>query len=831
MGRSLRLLLLLLAAVSGISRVVAADDAALTKYFNGLRQRGLLVIAEDHAVRQLARSDLDEVQRRQLAIQLAETLIAHAENSTPAQQAELFDTAHKYVADELKSNTASPDSILRLRFTQALLSLRQVELQWWEMELAGETSTVAFAKQVDQVILQFRQVLAEKNVNSSIRLPGEFDEEVAEALQQSLLLRIAVAVDLVDRTGAIITASEECESAARQRSQRGISRNAKLNLVRISRLREEYAQALTALEALEKIAAPESFRDELVAEKARVYLKMKQYDKALEVLTEALRGRSYIPAEFHALTVDVLCGAAEVASSKGQTELQADLLKQARQEVASTYGKWYRRAASVLSTTEENLRYGPRLSPLVKKGRQAYSSGDFDSAAETFQQAATVAISEGRMDDAVEFSMTRGSIQLQKGDAPSAARTFREMYGRAPEHQRAAEVHLLLCYALGRVYGDAGSAEARDAYINALELHTTTFPNSPTRNEAVWLLGLLWEQEEKSDQAIRWLLQVAVGHKHYDAAILKVVAIDRKELERLSDDATAISQRQLEARKRLEKIMYDFPLPPEGWNLTQSQIGLQGSHILIAGSTPQFNDADILLTRVVDSARIATYVSQGRNQEVDPRWESLANAARQLQIVVFAGAGKILEARRVLGELESAQPAKLLAILNGLADASQNLPEDQRKQVGRLQQEMSARLEQRRSALNVEQQLELDRIIAQSYVASGDLIEAAHIYERLFKENPRDKPLAIEIARLYTQHGEPSDLATAQKYWTSMEQAEVAGSVPWLEARIEVLKLMQQLGKNEEARKLLGVTRILYPKLGNPQLKKQFDALSAQLGK
>ncbi|MEZ5940326.1 MAG: tetratricopeptide repeat protein [Planctomycetaceae bacterium] len=830
MGRSLRLVLLLLAAVSGISRVVAADDAALTKYFNGLRQRGLLVIAEDHAIRQLARTDLDEVRRRQLTVQLAETLIIHAENSPPAQQAELFETAHKYVASELKSNTTSPDSILRLRFVQALLSLRQVETQWWDMELAGEASTPAFIKQVDQVILQLRQILAERK-NGSIRLPGDLDEEMALTLQQALLLRVVVAVDLVDRTGAIITATEECETAARQRSQRGISRNARLNLARIARLRREYDQALAALDALEKIAAPESFRDELVAEKARVHLDMMQYDKALEVLTEALRGRSFISAEFHALTVDVLCGAAEVASSKGQAELHAELLKQARQEVGSTYGKWYRRAASVLSTTEENLRYGPRLSPLVKKGRQAYSSGDFDSAAETFQQAVTVAISESRMDDAVEFAMTRGSIQLQKGDAQAAARTFREMYGRAPEHQRAAEVHLLLCYALGRVYGDAGSVETRDAYINALEQHANTFASSPTCNEAAWLLGLLWEQEGKADQAIRWLLQVSVGHQHYDAAILKVIALDRKELEQLSDDATAISQRQLEARKRLEKIMFNFPLPPEGWSLNQSQIGLQGSHILIAGPVPQYGDADILLTRVVDSARIATYASQSRQQEVDPRWESLANAARQLQIVVFAGVGKILEARRVLGELESAQPAKLLAILNGLADASQNLPEDQRKQVGRLQQEMSARLEQRREALDAEQQLELDRIIAQSYVASGDLIEAAHIYERLFKENPRDKTLAIEIARLYTQHGEPADLATAQKYWTGLEQAEVAGSVPWLEARIEVLKLMQQQGKIEETRKLLGVTRILYPKLGNPRLKKQFDALSAQLGK
>ena len=55
------------------------------------------------------------------------------------------------------------------------------------------------------------------------------------------------------------------------------------------------------------------------------------------------------------------------------------------------------------------------------------------------------------------------------------------------------------------------------------------------------------------------------------------------------------------------------------------------------------------------------------------------------------------------------------------------------------------------------------------------------------------------------------------------------GSRDWLIARYELAACAVAMGEFDEARKLIGLTRVVYPELGGPDLKARYDALEQSL--
>ena len=64
-----------------------------------------------------------------------------------------------------------------------------------------------------------------------------------------------------------------------------------------------------------------------------------------------------------------------------------------------------------------------------------------------------------------------------------------------------------------------------------------------------------------------------------------------------------------------------------------------------------------------------------------------------------------------------------------------------------------------------------------------------------------------------------------------MESQVKPGSLEWLEMRYQVARLCWRLGQTEECRKLLGVTRLLYPQLGDAELRTQYEQLQRKVDK
>jgi hypothetical protein len=55
------------------------------------------------------------------------------------------------------------------------------------------------------------------------------------------------------------------------------------------------------------------------------------------------------------------------------------------------------------------------------------------------------------------------------------------------------------------------------------------------------------------------------------------------------------------------------------------------------------------------------------------------------------------------------------------------------------------------------------------------------------------------------------------------------GSEEWLDARWHVIECCLLAGEREQARKLMSVTKLLYPKLGGGEMSRRYAELEAKL--
>ena len=92
-------------------------------------------------------------------------------------------------------------------------------------------------------------------------------------------------------------------------------------------------------------------------------------------------------------------------------------------------------------------------------------------------------------------------------------------------------------------------------------------------------------------------------------------------------------------------------------------------------------------------------------------------------------------------------------------------------------------------------------------------------------KSPRDTTLLHAAAELCEQIDSPESLQNAKGFWRKLEAIHKPGSLDWLDARWHVIHCCQKLNERPEADKLLKLTKLLYPDLGNAAMKSRFGEL------
>jgi tetratricopeptide (TPR) repeat protein len=411
-----------------------------------------------------------------------------------------------------------------------------------------------------------------------------------------------------------------------------------------------------------------------------------------------------------------------------------------------------------------------------------------------------------------------------------AAEAFHPKSEDYPKNDRAPSAQMMEAYCLGKLYEADPTEPRRLVYTDVLKDHIEQHPRHETLGDAYWMLGQLEEQRLQNTMALTYYQKIPADHRLGPKAQLAVARCYEKVIAFLRDQAAtaeedrkpAITARALEweeaGARELSQLVEAYPKEPAPWNTGQADVALELARLQLTRTTPQYPRADSVLERILVSG---TQPSPGELAE----WSRILKTSRQLRIVSLAGQGLSARAEELVKQLSESSTQDVLGVMDGLMQVARKSDPATRRKLGQLQLQTAMELNSRRQELDSAEQDRLDHCRAQAYLATHQPEEALRLYEQMLAGQPKSKPLHLRIAGLLGDADDPRCLRKAKTLWRTLEAQEKPGSETWLQRRYEVARCSWKLGETEEARKLLGVTKLLYPQLGNEELKSKFEQL------
>jgi len=822
-------------------RQILAEDIA-ERYFNGLLDRGLVQTAEGAARRRLADEFLRPAERTAWTVRLAEAYAREAELTQGEARGHFWQRAHLTLR-ELAERGKGVVRREALELERVKLLARQGHLRHWEWSLDPENpplrdrATAALQSAVDE-LKQTIETLKVGAKEAGSRTPaqladGEYTSAEIRGLQSEAEFQLAATlVDLVEVLGVAgdrSTQLGEADFYLRSFTSGWLGDvrtwRSRLLRARLSRLRGDFDAANVIIRtALNEQPAPQ-LTDSFVAEEVRTDLAQGKIDDALARLLEYGRERTRLSDELVTLQVEALLDARQLAISK-QDQATADaLLEKAGlwdQQISSS---WKMRSRMLLDRASETERFGPELAAIVRAARGAYLAGEKAEAAQKYVAAATLATEQNQSSFADEFTFTAGSVCLESESYREAADQFAALVKRSPDGAKTADAGLLHAYALGKLYEGEPTRSRREAYTTALEVFRKQYAGTPQAAEATWMLAAHDERRNQWTQALAAYREIPHTHERGPVAGVRIAVLYELILDRLRELNQPVDAWEQRAIEDLRALIGE---KPQRLTQEQAEVAVRLARILIRHRERRYADADVVLQLVRDEFTIRESEARQNQQPVAPEWTRLMHAASQLSIVSLAGRGELDEARRVLERLGETSPETMLGILVGLGEMSDGIPVERRKSLGILQLNAVQRIEPLRKKLTVDDQRRLDLSLAEANVLAGNVTEAIVGYRGLIANAPNPQ-LTRTLAELLQLQHTATSLKEAKQLWQTLMNAERKGTAGWLAMRYELAVCMADLGETGSARKLIGITKVLYPELGSADLKAKYEALDSRL--
>ena len=836
--RRLQISVICLGAIllSPVSSGLAIDES-LGQYFDQLRQRGLYSIAESYAVARLSQDNLSKARRADFAIELSRTLVRHAESASANQQEELWNRA-RAVVDEERSRKPSAYGPL-LAAQSAIVPADEAEwlriecqLKPFDEEIANRARSRC-AESIQRLMAIEQELLVpQKEKKEGADSPSSHTMRVALhqarfSLARSLRNRAELTpVDSRQRLTDLIDAETTLRKVLNAADE-PIPFRAKLLLVDCDRLKGDLSRAEEKIAVLEKNVpnTGDPLLEEVAAERVRILLDRHQADAAVEIIVQVRSGKKRLTGELWFLQIRSLLALRDLATAKKNSSLADKLREEAeislRRCDEQVGGFWSRRCHQLWDATRTADKYGPELDAIMQQARADFVAGRMELAVKGYARGEAAARAASQVDLAADLGYTRASILLQDKQFDSAATEFLRISSEYPQSPRAANAHLNAVYCLGRKYDELKTQANREKYTQALDDHLQRFAADPTADDVRYFKAQLEEQRLQATAALPLYLKIAPNHSRSAEAYAGAARCYETILVRMRERKMATDEFERTALATLQPLV---PRQDAVQSAPQAEVALHLAAIQLMAEPPQFDRAEELLNRIVQTSK-----SIETNDPQQERWHKLRQRAESLRVVALAGGGKPLEAEKLIDSLASASPKDLLVIIDRLAPFVASPNRQRQIQYAALQLHAVEQIARHRSSLSRDVQDQLDESLARAYLASGQITKALEIYERQALAAPKDAKRQKEIATLLGDF-EPRECAMLSKQcWRRVESLTKQGSSEWLAARLGVITTAVQLNETTEARKLLSLTRLLYPELGGADLKARFEAVEQNL--
>ncbi|WP_339730964.1 hypothetical protein [uncultured Gimesia sp.] len=848
-------LVLLLAAWNACS----ADDQTRS-YFEGLRQRHLFGIAEGYCLDRLSEARLSDTERARYTLELARTLAAHAIVTSGDEQAELWNRAENTLAQILKDNPQWADTAV-FQAERARITAQKAEILYWQVKAiphneALKQKALAKLSQADREL-----IVAETQLNQLLKKSGAFKNftvlkttTIRDTLLDFQLLIAQTKIKLADlydkqspqRKTNLDAAEKLLEPLSRRATTLQITWLSKLALIQCDRIAGDYAGATRAIQALVKEKPPAYLNEPIFVESMRVLLGENKSQIAAAQIIKHRQDHGQYSSELGYLEINALIQLRKIALDNQQNALADELWQEietrAQHLGATQPGYWSQRARMLVDQQHQVDQYGSQISLSLKQAQLLYSQGKLEQAIAAYDKTAKQAATEGKTDLAFELGFTAASLQLKAKQFRQAANQFQSLVERYDANPQAADASLLAAWCLGQLYSQSRTKSRRLIYTTALEKVRTRFPNSKSYYEAGWMLARLEEARLQYSKALVLYSEIPDNQPKAADAHLGIARCYEQILLRLNSLNKPTNAWRAEAIDVLENFLTGFPDKTEKTKLpSQAEIALRLTRIFLNGSPPQYTKANRLL-ELIHHAGSRMMAQLRRNNELSETsvsqttkqiqfWNQISNQALRLQIIALAGQGNPSAAQSLVENLETAGTDELLSVLNGVSQIDLELTPQARRELGMLQLKSAEKLASRREELTPQQLKRLDLCLAEAYLAIDQPIRALEFYQDLLKQSPKDAALIRQVALLLERCGTKACLRQATPKWRQLEAAEKPGTIPWLDTRLHIIQSLFDSGEEAEAKKLFGVTRLLYPELGNADLKNRYQELETRIKK
>jgi len=814
-------------------------------YFEQLRRRGLFNLAESIALQHLARETISPVERTEMTLELSRTFAEHAKFTIGPESTDLWRRA-VVVVDTLRETDLPNPLRLQLDVQRALVSTAQGELIERQVELLPNdqglrekatshlSNAVADLQRIEHSLEELHRHPNRRNGQTSKAVPRYLSRKLRRSVQFGLCRALISQARLLPATSSrrstILSRAEDgLKVLTAGAAQNRLAWESRLLLAETSRLQGAATLALRQLAKLVRDGPPEEIVDRATAEHAKLLLADRKPAEAAQLLVEYRKHRGALSGELRFLFLKSTVELWQVANSQQDAVLASQLFQQienrAERAIRQERGYWSYRIAALLESVRNSQRYGGELARILRDAKAYYAVKNFSAAIETYGSAVAAARRSGMPELSMEFGYTLASIQVETGQYEPAAETLGQLVDAFPTSKVTAAASLLRAYCLGKLYESRGSDSTRQAYADALKAHRKDFAEDATAIEATWMLANLDERQHETARALQLYLTIPTDHLRGAQAQVALARCYERILAHERKLGRETEHWETEAITQLRRVVSDYRSHPERLTAEQAEVALRLARIHLKQLQPDYRSADQLLEEI-----LARPPDESAGQDVVPQqsaiWASLVKRATQLRVISLAGQQRFDEASSFLAKMSKVSPDALLDVLGGLMKLPVRADHSTRRQLGELQLEAVEGLNRHRSKMSVEQTRQLDRCLAEAYAASKQSRRAIRVYNSLLNDSPRDKQLLRSVSELQVQCGTPECLKQAKANWRRLGSLEKQGSVAWLEARYQVAWCCMKLGQQDECRKLLKVTSLLYPGLGNPALRRKFVELS-----
>jgi hypothetical protein len=846
---------------------VRAEAGPFERYFGGLRQRGLFDLAEGEALRRLATPRLAVEEKAPLVGELARTFAEHAKYVEGREQADLWDRADNVVAEFLAANPKAP-AAASLDLLRGELALSRGETLRWLAELRTDQpgfraqAEAALASAVERLTASER-ALSRRLLDRSRDRTTERTEPLTPPELSDLVTRARLSLGTAELERArladgpakaehLAAAERWLEVVAKGPAGDGPTWRAQVALAEAARLAGKADLARRRLAAPDPASLPDAAKDEIAAVMAKLLLDEDKPDRAAAFLIDYRRKRGALTGELRLAQVRALAAAAaaldEIDKKSEAKALRDEIPTVVRWAEAEQGGYWAYRVRLAARDAERSGLYGYEVAEQVRKAEAAVAAGRTNDAAAAYAEAERLASADPAA--AAPFAFTRASLLLRADRFEEAAAAFASIADTYPAFDKAAEAHLLAAYALGRLHDADPSTARREAYAAKLEEHRAKFPGGPTAAEATLRRAKLYEARRQYSKALPLLKEIAADPQHGPAA-QAAIARDYESLLRYLETARKSASTPDEAAARAGQIdewtaaaVRDLtaltePLrspdaPREPLSAQQAELALRSVRLLESDPASR-RAADALLDRLAVSFAAEHPVAEKEF------WDAARRSALPLRVVSLAARDRTTQAADLIGSLAEAPIGDLVAVVRGLAelhdpDGKTSAPVvfgategPAGPRLSDLRETAVDLLARRRAELSPDEARRLDLVLAEANLAGGHTGAAADRYEAALAERPNDRALLAQAAAALLDSGDPAAVKRARDYWRRLEKLETAGGESWLKARLKVIESDLALGDTAAAKKLLTVTRLLYPKLGGGDIKAGYDAAQHQL--